>query len=573
MTGKKLYLLFLFTMCALLALALLLGGCGKGEETTTTAAAATQTTASTATTASSGTTAATAGTTAATTQTTAAAAQTDTSLGPVGQSTKDSVVCRVAAEITNLNAYALPGNTAIAPVICSVMEGLTAQDYKDTKIINGQLADSWDWDANHLGITFHLRKGVKFSNGNDFNADDVVYTFTTIAPKTSLASMDAKIDCANITKVDDYTVHLPLTAIDEASLSILSQWKIYDKEYTEANANDPYLYTSKVVGTGPYKVTDYAPTDHVTLVRNDSWWGGTPNIKNVNVRVIPDASVAYMELLAGTVNLCWDATKEDADYYAKQSSGSLKSTEVPGMECSDVWYCFDGPFKDVNLRLAVAYAIDRDALLSSAYGNCGHVLNGLMPTQCEGYIEVNPWPITPDQAKAKQYLATAGYANGTTLTMMAMSVPQVATSAEQIKNMLAKIGITLKLTIADPATFFDSLMKAKDFDCYMFHMGSGAAPAQWSNALLNFFITNWSRGTDATVNNWATAKDVLTKVNNSTSSDERMKYWQQFTDSFFTDYFYYYPLIMAGSYNIQSADLYGVALGASLFNVQDFYFK
>ncbi len=313
------------------------------------------------------------------------------------------------------------------------------------------LATGYEVDEDGLGITFYLREGVKFSNGYDFTAEDAAFSLWHARSQSDLAMMDAD----NITVVDDYTLHVGLLRQDaNAVYCIGGIANMYSKQYYDecgGEENDAEFCSTLAVGTGPYKLVEWVSGDHVLFERNDDYFAGRPVLDYVNVRVISDPSVAFMALQNGEIDIIPDILTNWIDV----------STVVNGMTTGITDYvefnttiaqlgfnCYEtSPLKDIAVRKAICYAIDRESIAEYVYEGAGRYITSLYAPASEGAKIYDPWPYEYNPEMARQILADAGYEDGDIQLRIIVGTGDTlrTTAAELMIANLAEVGIELSI--------------------------------------------------------------------------------------------------------------------------------
>ncbi|MEA4912062.1 MAG: ABC transporter substrate-binding protein [Oscillospiraceae bacterium] len=378
--------------------------------------------------------------------------------GSTEASTKDTFVYALAAE---------PGT----------LDGLLANDFNcyilthniyDTLIFEEPdgtlvpcLAESWTYNDAGDEITFNLRKGVKFHDGSDFTSADVVFTYEKDMANSATANLTSVMK--SIEAIDEYTVKLTLKNAYGPIESCCSgsQLVIVSKSAYEA---DPEGYARNPIGTGPYRFVSWDAGDKITLTRFDEYWGDAPAIKDVTFKIISDTSTAVVALETGEIDMVQPSV---ADRDSIMANPDLAWYEVE--QLSTYFLCMNnskGLFTDENLRMAMAYGIDREALLEGALNGIGVVCNTPM-------AKVTGWPsdfewYEYDPEKAKEYLTAAGYPDGLTITFTTMAQPGYIKPTEILQDQLSKIGVTVKIDQIERAAFVEKVVSNKDFEvCVM----------------------------------------------------------------------------------------------------------
>lgn len=276
-------------------------------------------------------------------------------------------------DLKSLDPYTLNETTTHAH-LGHVYEGLIGRD-KDLKIVPA-LAESWE-TPEPTRWRFHLRKGVKFSNGDPFTADDVVFSAERVRKKGSNLQTRIPAD-AKVVKVDDYTVDFILTSPNPIMHSQWDTWYIMDKKWAEANnaveptpaaATTPSFASLNANGTGPFTVGSHQPGVKTVYKPNPNWWGKPEhNLKEIVFTPIGSDATRVAALLSGEVDVVepvpiQDITRVDSSPNAQVLKGPELRTIFLGMDQvrDELLYSNvkgKNPFKDIKVREAFFKAID-----------------------------------------------------------------------------------------------------------------------------------------------------------------------------------------------------------------------
>ena len=276
-------------------------------------------------------------------------------------------------DLKSLDPYTLNETTTHAH-LAQVYEGLTTRG-KDLKIMPA-LAESWE-TPEPTRWRFHLRKGVKFHNGDPFTADDVVFSAERVRAKGS--DLQTRIDAnTKVVKVDDYTVDFILTSPNPILNSQWDTWWIMDKKWCEENnvvaptpaaATSPSYASLHENGTGPFMVESHQPGVKTVFKVNPNWWRKPEhNLKEIVFTPIGSDATRVAALLSGEVDIIepvpiQDIARVDASPNAKVMRGPELRTIFLGMDQirDELLYSNvkgKNPFKDVRVREAFFKAID-----------------------------------------------------------------------------------------------------------------------------------------------------------------------------------------------------------------------
>ncbi|MBP7356275.1 MAG: ABC transporter substrate-binding protein [Longilinea sp.] len=275
--------------------------------------------------------------------------------------------------------------------------------------------------------TCKLRKGVKFHDGTDFNADAVIFNFErwrfTTHPNHYASQVfeyyeamwggfdDASI-ITEVKKIDDYTVEFDLSDPLAPFLANLAMdmFAISSPAAIQAAGESYGTPTGGCVGTGPFKFVEWVEGDHIIVEKNVDYWGGAPKIDQILFRVIPDDSARFLALKAGDIQGMEQAVVEDLT--AAANDPNLYIMTRPALNTSYLAFNFKiKEFQDVRVREAVAHAIDKEGLIKNFFGDYGTVATNLLPPLVWGHNDaVEDWAYDPELSR--QLLAEAGFPDG-----------------------------------------------------------------------------------------------------------------------------------------------------------------
>jgi peptide/nickel transport system substrate-binding protein len=311
-----------------------------------------------------------------------------------------------------------------------------------------QLATGWQFSSDYSALTFNLRKGVKFHDGTDFNAQAVKYCLDAFktGKRNTLQSV------TSIDVVDDYTVKL---GFSQYSPSFLSS---FCNDYAATMASPAALQKLgnsamlNPVGTGPFKFVSYVADTTLKYEKFDGYWQkGKPYLDGIEINFIADASTALMSFKNGEAQIHAWATTKDAS--ALQSSSKYNIVPLYGGVnglIGDGAHS-DSPFSNLKVRQAVSYAIDNEAIAKAiGYG----FFRSANQFSTLGHYSYNPsvtgYPYNPQ--KAKQLLAEAGYSSGFKTTIYSRNEPDHVTVNTAVQDYLKNVGIDASMNVGTTAS-------------------------------------------------------------------------------------------------------------------------
>ena len=367
---------------------------------------------------------------------------------------KDTLEIQIDNDAGSLNPSAI-GGTGIYFAIPCLYESMWEVDEQGNVIY--LLAESVEQKSPTQWIC-HLRKGVKFSNGNPLTADDVIFSIGVFKKAASMQTVRVQsLDVPNCKAIDDYTVDLRMTDFYVYNWSACSQLVIYDKESYDADA-----LNRKPIGTGPYKLKEYVPNSYCYLDRRDDYWGKKPDIAHLNFRVVAEPSQISNSLDTGKLDVA-NIALQDYDHISKlpgyqinerATGGGILLTFNSGK--NSFFTRFFEPERTLQARKAIIAAVDPTAIINLVYYGHAEKMNYIAPKFCLDYDPEydnmdETYKIGFNLDRAKQLAQSSGL-DGKTITVATNGLAATVQMAEILQGMLAKINVTVKIANYDPAT-------------------------------------------------------------------------------------------------------------------------
>ena len=325
--------------------------------------------------------------------------------------------------------------------------------------VHPALAERLD-NPDPLTYIAHLRRGVTFHDGRPFTSRDVVYTFSPFLDPNFVSPIKgAYRQLASVTALDDYTVRFTLKEPFAAFPIQLPLPPIVPDGAGDAMRTRP-------IGTGAYRFVRYATDDQVVLSAFDHYWGGPPKNRGIVVKVVPDDTMRGLELRKGSTDLVINDLPPDI-VYQFEKSGRFAVNRSPGLDFSYLGFNMRDPVVgDVRVRHAIAYAIDRDAIIRDLRRGLARPAAGLIPDLGWAYEpDVRRFTYDPDQAK--RLLDEAGYRDPDgdgplprlRLSMKTSTNEETRLQSAVIQENLRRVGVDLDLRSYEFATFYTDVVR------------------------------------------------------------------------------------------------------------------
>jgi peptide/nickel transport system substrate-binding protein len=333
------------------------------------------------------------------------------------------------------------------------------------------LATSWE-TADSQTYTVHLRQGVHFHDGHELTSKDVVYTFTSILdPKMASPYKGGYRDLSSVSAIDPYTVRFVLKQPTGAFLINLVMKIVPDGAGRELSQHP--------VGTGPYEFVRYVVDDRLEMKRFPGYYEGPARNPGIAIRIVPDDIMEGLELRKGGVDLMVNDLAPDIVYQLKKDGLSLVTS--PGMDYQYLAFNFkDAMLKDLRVRRAIGYAIDRESIVKYLRRGLATTAIGMLPPTSWAF-EPAVFTFTYDPDQAKKLLDEAGYPDPDgdgplprlSLSLKTSTAEFNRLQSAVIQQNLKDVGITLDIRTYEFATMYADILKG-NFQMYTLQWVGGA---------------------------------------------------------------------------------------------------
>lgn len=401
-------------------------------------------------------------TTASTTESTnteTAATETATTAGGY----KDTVTIALPEDITNLDVQ--ESNATMNLVIQQCIHDPLIKLSADGESFDCKVAESYE-QTSETTWQFNIRKGIKFHNGEELTADDVVFTFERAV--SSGAANDKVALMTAVNKIDDYTVEIVL----EDQISDILYYVAYPtlgilcKSAVEADAANGYT-----IGCGPYVFDSWSNGNNITMHAFEDYYDGAKPTNNLVFRIMPEASSRVIALQTGEVDVCIDPPAIELNHIAEDSNLSL--LQIASERMHYLAFNMSGePFaNNQKLRQAIAMAINKDNIVTVATEGLGTPAVTFFSQGFGYYDGYDPYPYNVE--KAKELLAEAGYPDGFEFTLYyAGSLKELM--SQVIQTNLKEIGVNVNIEELETAAL-KSKLKEGDYEACVYNWANDSA--------------------------------------------------------------------------------------------------
>ena len=363
---------------------------------------------------------------------------------------KDTVIWAQSADVTSMDPH-VGKETAAVTVTCNVFstlmevigeddpQPLIAESYK-------QLSDK-DWE-------FTIRKGVKFHDGSLLTVEDVKYSLDRAIASNYVNYIVSFIDTVEITGEDTIVVHCKEPYAPILNNLSMPFSAIVPKAYVEEKGEE--YFSQHPIGSGPYKLVEWNPSESVKLVAFDEYFQGPPATKNLIMKVIPEAAQRVIALETGEVDIAYSIEANDVDKI--DSNPDLVKHGRPSMTCFNFFFNLidlDRPTSDINVRKAICYAIDRQLIIDTIMRKNATLATSMIAPVVACYAPSPAYEY--DLEKAKELMAQSSYPNGCNLVMVVNQSQQRIEICQVVAEMLKELNITAEIRSYEQATYIQAL--------------------------------------------------------------------------------------------------------------------
>ncbi len=336
--------------------------------------------------------------------------------------------------------------------------------YADDTKIEPMLAESWTKAPDGKSYTFNLRKGVKFQNGDPFNADAVKFSFEKLLKDGASGKFlfdTAAIDTSNpVQVIDDNTVKINLTRPNPTFLQVISLYAfaIVNPKVLAGKTAGYLAKNADGTGTGAYKLVSWNPATEADFVANKDYWGGAPKVDKIIIKFIKEDATRLMMLQSGDVDMAIEIPPKDVDTL-KSNSNLVVRSDPSGRILYFLLNNKVKPFDNPKVRQALSYAVPYDDLINKVMNGQAKQLKSPCPSFMPMY-DPSGWNYKYDLDTAKKLLAEAGYPNGFSFDfVLGSGFSDWEQDAVLIQASFAKIGVKMNIQNMARSEFLQVIKK------------------------------------------------------------------------------------------------------------------
>ena len=376
----------------------------------------------------------------------------------------------------------------------NVQEGLVGIDAEGQLV--PALASEWE-TPDDTTYVFTIRDDATFQNGDPVTPEDVVFSLERAKdPEASPGTSFYLQSFASAEVTGEREVTITTNAPDAAFLTTLSNvgaLVVTQREFWEEHEGKVGTSSSLLMGTGPYRVTEFQPDSHVILERVDTWWGELPKVQRIRVDFIPDENTRLLAAQKGDVDVAFNVPIKQAQQWERISGGRVEAVN----DLSYVGLIFDhevAPFDDPRVREAIASAIDRDAVVEKLLRGYGEVASAIMTPESlsQAYDADEAREVLAavpqhdfDLDRARELLRGTEAEDGLETEITYPNTgPQLGTAAQSLAENLKEIGITLAVREVPIEEWLATIGDGEHGLGFMWYFSTTGDPAEVNSYLL-----------------------------------------------------------------------------------------
>lgn len=506
------------------------------------------------------------------TQAQSSAAEMDTSMetatsGEVGEATKDDFVFTIISEPANIGQEATNNNGRLCTI--QVYDSLIKENGENRNDLLPNLATEWEFNEDGSVLTFTLKEGVKFHNGETMTAEDVKFSLDHARALSSNANTGSLI--SDVQVVDDTHVAVTLAYPYKPILNILAQpaYCIYNKAYTEQCEADGTVMDRAPMGTGPYKFVNWVSGEEINFERFDDYHDQdhAAHMKNLKIKIMTDATTAALAIENGECDAFLGVNTADMPRLDANPDTIIYRTTSTGYHLLTL-NTRKEPFDNPKVRQAIAKAINVEEVFIGGHDGIGWITTQPITYGIFGYDDTFEGT-EYDLEGAKALLAEAGYPDGFSCTLKVKQDSYYSIPAQICVEQLRKLGLDIEIQIQETGTFDTEVDTNYDYD-----IAYEMTTAEWPDAdatvytRLHSSCVNSPKGNVAGVQNEELDK-LIEEARYELDDEKRLELYRQISE-INKEEAYYIPLVTSTNSVVVRKEVQGAyAHGGGQYRIAD----
>lgn len=425
------------------------------------------------------------------------------------------------------------GDTNSNSVQSAMLEGLLGFD-KDGKIIP-VLAEEYSVSEDALEFTFKLNQGIKFHDGEDFNAEAVKVNIERIMTDESLRLNSRGFNL--ITSIDilgDYEIKITIEKPYGAMLTRFGSAKMISPKLIKENSGD---IPKSPVGTGPFKFVEWVQGDHLTIERFDDYWKKGERVKKITYKPVPENGSRVAMLKTGEASVIYPLPAQNLKEL--EANKDVVVSKIPSTIARYVSInTMKEPYNDVRVRQALNYAVDKDAFINVVNSGFGLPLDSIIPSKTIYYAKQDVYEQNIE--KAKDLLKEAGFENGFKAEIWGNTNSDTMKGMQFIQQQLKEIGVTVEIKSMEEGTLSDEIYGAQtpeDTKLQMWYVSWSAYASDITNATKPLFHSESfpPNGSNTAYYNNAEVDEWMDAANSTGDTSKQAELYEKIQSTIFKD--------------------------------------
>jgi peptide/nickel transport system substrate-binding protein len=384
----------------------------------------------------------------------------DEGSGPTDEAPDEALVVGLVAEPASLDFTTTDGAAIPQALLVNVYEGLVELD-QDGEIAPA-LAEEWDISDDGLTYTFTLVEGATFTNGDEFDADDAVFSIERVKSDDWVPTIKAGMDVVDTAEATSPT-ELVVTLAQPSNDWLFRMTTRIGAMFSETGVDD---LATTTVGTGPYTLDTWNRGDSIVLTRNADYWGEEPYFGEITLQYFDDGNALNNALLTDTIDVIGTVQAPES---LAQFEGEEGLQIIEGTTNGEVVLSFNHrqpALQDPQVRQAIRQAIDKQALVDTCWAGYGELIGSHVPPTDPWYEDLTDIaPYDPDEARS---LLEAAGASDLTLRLRLPTLPYATSCGQSVASQLEEVGITVESDQLEfPAQWLQQVFTDYDYDMSM----------------------------------------------------------------------------------------------------------